>query len=237
MSTPRESEPARILLVDDDSGVQQVVRAALENAECVVVGAGSLEESRRRIAHGPWDAIILDVKLPDGSGMTLAQDLRRAGSTVPILMLTVQSSLPDRVAGLDRGADDYLCKPFEVAELQARVHALLRRTHGAQPHILRSFDVELDLVKRSMARGRLRAELSARESELLAYFLGHPQEVLDRRRILQDIWREESEEGNNVLNVYVNYLRNKLEGGVYPRLIHTVRGVGYVFSENPPEPF
>ncbi len=226
---------ARVLLVDDDAAVHQVLRDGLNAREFELHRASTLAEARRMLNQTAWDLFVLDIRLPDGSGLSLAREMRQAGSTLPILMLTVASGLEDRVEGLDLGADDYLGKPFAVEELAARLHALLRRSRGSHPHVLRFLDIELDLVKRVLRRGKLSAELSSREAELMAYLMRHPREVLDRRRIVADVWNDPTEEGSNVLNVYINYLRNKVEGGLYPRVIHTLRGVGYVLSDRAPD--
>ncbi|GIK16816.1 MAG: response regulator MprA [Planctomycetota bacterium] len=234
---PASDSRARVLVVDDDPLVRRLVVEGLNHDEFTVSAAETLAEARRVLQHQALELIVLDVRLPDGSGLEFASELRRAGSTLPVLMLTVQDRIEDRVAGLERGADDYLCKPFAIAELTARVAALLRRSRGSHPHLLRFLDVELDLVRRAVRRGKLAHELSTRECALLAHLMNHPREILDRRFILQQVWGEVSDEGGNVLNVYINYLRNKLEGGLYPRLIHTIRGVGYILSDTPPDEF
>jgi two-component system response regulator MprA len=179
--------------------------------------------------------VILDLSLPDGNGLEFSISLNQLHRDLPVLMLTGRSSVKDRVTGFRYGADDYLGKPFAVEELLARVQAILRRIRRGGGHVLTYADVELDLATRTVRRPGIEATLSAREAELLAYFLQHTEQPLGREDILRDVWREEAEDDSNVLNVYVNYLRNKLEGGVMGRLIHTVRGVGYMFSRKEPE--
>ena len=200
-----------------------------------LVHAGTVAGARWELGANQYDAVILDLALPDGSGLDLADSLRAGGSELPILMLTAKADIDDRVNGFRHGADDYLCKPFALEELVARLHAVLRRARPKHRHILQYADVELDLVHRVVRRQELQATLSAREMDLLAYLMRHPKEVLPRDRILEEIWGADADDESNVLNVYVNYLRNKLERGQYPRLIHTVRKVGYVLSDADPE--
>ena len=161
--------------------------------------------------------------------------MRGSGLEVPILILTARTAVDARLEGFRHGADDYVCKPFAVAELEARIHAILRRSGRRSPHLLSYADLRLDLVRRVAQRGALRANLSAREAELLAYFMRGAEKTLPRERILEEVWGGDAEDDSNVLNVYVNYLRNKLEQGGSLPLIHTVRGVGYMFSTTDPD--
>jgi two-component system response regulator MprA len=177
---------------------------------------------------------VLDLTLPDGSGLELAEQVRRAGNRVPILMLTVRDTVRARLDGFRHGADDYLCKPFAVEELAARLRAIHHRARREPGHVLRFGDIELDLLARRARRQDIEITLSAREMDLLAYFLRHPRETLARERILEDVWGAE-DYASNVLNVYINYLRNKLEGTQLPRVIHSVRGVGYMLSDISPD--
>jgi len=231
----RPTPPVRALLIEDDGEIAQRVAGHLRSCGFAVEHAATLLAGRQAMARAACDVLILDVGLPDGSGLALAAELRGGGNNVPILMLTGRQAIPDRIAGLQSGADDYLCKPFDVGELAARLRALLRRSRGPDRHVLRYADVELDLLTRTARRRDLSATLSAREVELLGFLLRHPEEVLARDRLLENVWRDEAEEDSNVVNVYVNYLRNKIERGRLPRIIHTVRGVGYVLSEREPE--
>jgi two-component system response regulator MprA len=227
--------PARLLVVEDDPAVVRTILDGLDPTEFSVDHCPTLAAGYRALSGQKYDVLILDLGLPDGSGLKLADRLRGAGSELPIIVLTARTGVDERVNGFEHGADDYLCKPFSVAELSARIQALLRRSRPAHRHILTYREVELDLLKRVVKRGERQASLSAREVDLLAYLILHAEETIPRERILEDVWGEEGEDDTNVLNVYVNYLRNKLEGGRLPRLIHTIRGIGYLLSESDPD--
>ncbi len=232
---PQTRSPSRLLLVEDDLEVAVAIRDALHNERFVLEHARNVAEAARMLAAQVYDAVILDLTLPDGTGLSIADALRASGSDVPILMLTAKDTVAERVEGFRRGADDYLCKPFAIGELTARLHAILRRSRTDKRYTLSYRDTRLDLIKRKVTRQDVQATLSAREMELLAYLMRHPEEVLRRERILQEVWGDEAEDDSNVLNVYINYLRNKLERGGYPRIIHTVRGAGYILSARNPE--
>lgn len=224
-----------VLLIEDNESVARAVCDGLSRYGFTVTQAATVAAGRQEVSFGVFDAIVLDLTLPDGSGLEFSHALRSSGNEVPILMLTAKNSVVERVDGFRHGADDYLCKPFNVEELAARLFAILRRVAGADRHRLQFADVELDLITHKGRRGEAEAVLSSREAELLAYFIRHPNEVLTRDRILQEVWGDEAEDDSNVLNVYVNYLRNKLERGSQSRLIHTVRGIGYVLSQKEPD--
>ena len=226
---------SRVLLIEDDSAVAQIVQDGLATRGFVVQHAPSVSVGGHLLATGRYDIIILDLTLPDGSGLDMASGLRAAGDQVPILMLTARDSVPDRVAGFRHGADDYLCKPFDVEELAARLQAVLRRARAGERHLLRYADVELNLLTRTVCRKDIQAALSDREAELLGYLMRHPDEVLKRDRILDEVWGDEAEDDSNVLNVYINYLRNKIDSFGECRIIHTVRGIGYMLSSREPE--
>ena len=231
---PRQPVPVRVLLVEDDPPIADSIRRGLEPGRFCLHHARTVAESRRMLQAREYDAVVLDLALPDGSGFEIADGLRASGASAAILMLTAKGSVNERVDGFRHGADDYLCKPFAVEELVARLRAVLRRSRQKCPHVLKYADVELDLVKRTLRRQNTEESLSARETDLLAYFMSRPEEVVARERILEDVWGNEAEDDSNVVNVYVNYLRNKLERSEYSRLIHTVRGVGYVLSKDEP---
>lgn len=224
-----------VLLIEDDPTVAQTILEGLAAREFKVRHAPSLGAGQDMLIAHPFDLMILDLTLPDGSGLELAAALRRAGHELPILMLTARDSVDDRVSGFRHGADDYLCKPFDLDELVARILAIVRRTHSGKRSVLAYADVQLDLVTRTMTRKEISATLSAREAELLAYLIRHHDEILPRDRILQEVWGDEAEGDSNVLNVYINYLRNKIEAGLHPRIIHTIRGVGYAISVKDPD--
>lgn len=225
---------AHILLVDDDRHITQVLRRALVyDGYSVDVAHDGSDALQKTIEHPP-DVVILDIMLPGGmSGLDVCDRLRKSGNQVPILMLTAKDAITDRVAGLDMGADDYLVKPVDLAEFQARVRALLRRRNPEQTEVLRFADLELDTGTRVAHRGARAIELSTTEYELLALFLRRPRQVLTRDIIMDRVWGYDFEGASNVLEVYIGYLRSKLEAEGESRLIHTVRGAGYVLREKP----
>ncbi len=222
---------AHILVVDDDPRITDLLRRILAYEGYSVAIAASGSEALDRSLERPPDLVVLDIMLPGLDGLEVAQRLRTAGDNVPILMLTARDTVADRVKGLETGADDYLVKPFAPEELVARVKALLRRSQEEQHEVLRSADIELDTGTRIAHRGTREIELSPTEYELLLLFMKRPRQVLTREIILDRVWGMDFEGSSNVMEVYVGYLRAKLEAEGEPRLIHTVRGVGYVFKE------
>ena len=222
---------AHILIVDDDSRITDLLRRILAYEGYSVAIAASGSEALNRSLERPPDLVVLDIMMPGLDGLEVAQRLREAGDNVPILMLTARDTVADRVKGLETGADDYLVKPFAPEELVARVKALLRRSQEERHEVLRYADVELDTGTRVAHRGAREIELSPTEYELLLLFMRRPRQVLTREIILDRVWGLDFEGSSNVLEVYIGYLRNKLEAEDEPRLIHTVRGVGYVFKE------
>jgi two-component system, OmpR family, response regulator MprA len=222
---------AHILVVDDDPRIMDLVRRILAYEGYSVAIAASGTEALDRTLERPPDLVVLDIMLPGLDGLEVAQRLRAAGDNVPILMLTARDTVSDRVKGLETGADDYLVKPFAPEELVARVKALLRRSQEEQHEVLRYADVELDTGTRVAHRGAREIELSPTEYELLALLMRRPRQVLTREIILDRVWGLDFEGSSNVMEVYVGYLRTKLEAEGEPRLIHTIRGVGYVFKE------
>ena len=230
----------RILVVDDDRAVRESLRRSLAfNGYDVDLATDGLDALEKVTAHRP-DAVVLDVMMPRVGGLEACRRLRADGDDVPILVLTARDSVADRVAGLDAGADDYLVKPFALEELLARLRALLRRsgsqgdgTDGAGA-VLAFADLSLDPGTREVTRGDRPIRLTRTEFALLELFLRHPRQVLDRAKILEDVWGYDFPTTANSLEVYVGYLRRKTEAGGEPRLIHTVRGVGYALRETPP---
>ncbi|MDE2282044.1 MAG: response regulator transcription factor [Actinomycetales bacterium] len=216
-------------IVDDDSAIRTALGRALR-METYEVGlfedGGSALKSIQLRAP---DAIVLDLQLPDVDGLEVCRRIRRAGDATPILMLTARDAVNDRVAGLDVGADDYLVKPFDLAELLARLRALLRRHNltDGEVSVLRFEDLTLNPNTREVFRGERRIELTKIEFDLLELFLQHPRQVLTRDQILDLVWGYNFDSGTNSLAVYIGYLRRKLEEGAEPRLIQTIRGVGY----------
>lgn len=225
----------QVLLIEDDKDVAHAVRNGLEPLGFRVTHAPSLAAGGRHLAQGEFHAVVLDLTLPDGDGLDFAASLRADGNELPILMLTARDTIPDRLIGFDRGADDYLGKPFDINELAARLRVILRRVHRGDRHRLRYADLELDLLTRKARRPGVEVTLSDREAELLAFMMRHPDEVLARDYILDELWGDEIEEGSNVLNVYINLLRNKIDVPARRSLIRTVRSIGYMLSEKDPD--
>jgi two-component system, OmpR family, response regulator MprA len=222
---------AHVLLVDDDRHITDVLRRALAYEGYGVEVALRGDEALRKALEHPPDLVVLDLMLPGIDGLEVCRRLRASGNQVPILMLTAKDSIPDRVAGLDQGADDYLVKPMELEELLARVRALLRRRNPEQTEVLRFDDLELDTGSRVARRGPREFNLSTTEYELLQLFMRRPRQVLTRDIIMDRVWGYDFEGESNVLEVYVGYLRAKMEMDGEPRLLHTVRGAGYVLRE------
>jgi two-component system response regulator MprA len=221
---------ARILVVDDERALRDSLRRALVlegyQVELAEDGAAALDLLAAHEVEP--DAIVLDVLMPGVDGLEVARRLRKAGNRTPILMLTARAEVDDRVAGLDAGADDYVVKPFALDELFARVRALLRRAERDGGEVLRFADLELEPSTRDVRRGGERIELTRTEFALLELFLRHPRQVLTRSIFFDRVWGYDFGPGSNSLEVYVGYLRRKTEAGGEPRLLQTVRGVGYV---------
>lgn len=222
---------SRILVVDDDPRIRTVVRRGLAYEGYRVVEAASGEEGLEKVREHLPDLVILDLMMPGIDGLEVTRRLRSAGDDVAILMLTARDEVKDRVEGLETGADDYLVKPFSFAELLARVHALLRRHTAPSGEILQFADLSLDVDAREARRAARTIELTTTEYSLLLLFMRHPRKVLTRDIIMEHVWSYDFEGESNILEVYVRYLRNKLEAAGEPRLIHTVRGAGYVLKE------
>jgi two-component system response regulator MprA len=224
----------KILVVDDERAVRESLQRALELEGYAVELAGDGEQALELLAEtSPPDAAIVDVLMPGIDGLEVCRRLRAAGSTVPVLMLTARAEVDSRVAGLDAGADDYLPKPFALAELLARLRALLRRAGNGDDtsDVLRFSDLELDIGTREVRRGDHSISLTRTEFSLLELFLRNPRQVLTRSVIFERVWGYDFGPTSNSLDVYIGYLRRKTEDGDAPRLIHTVRGVGYALRE------
>ncbi len=220
----------RILVVDDDPEIVSFVKRGLAYEGYTVDTAGDGTEALAKALEREPDLVILDIMMPGLDGIEVSKRLRLA-SDVPILMLTARGTVADRVAGLDSGADDYLVKPFFLDELLARVKALLRRRTAKRGEVLRFNDLSLNTNTREVKRGNQSIQLTAQEFDLLKLFLMHPRQVLRRDFIYERIWGYDFSGDSNVIEVYVRYLRSKLEAGGRPRLVHTVRRVGYVLRE------
>ncbi|MEO3791418.1 response regulator transcription factor [Nonomuraea sp. B10E15] len=232
------SEPARLLVVDDEPALREALQSSLEFEGYKVVTAGDGHAALEALASDSFDGVLLDVMMPRLDGLTACRRLRASGNHIPVLMLTARDAVGDRVSGLDAGADDYLVKPFELDELLARVRALLRRgALSAGPaengDALTYDDLRMDPATREVTRGERRLDLTRTEYLLMELFLAHPRQVLTRDQILSEVWGFDFEPTSNSLDVYVMYLRRKTEAGGEPRVIHTVRGVGYVLRAAP----
>ena len=227
------SRSPSVLVVDDDPNLLRMLRRGLALAGYEVQALEDGESALRALRDSPPDLLVLDVMLPEPyDGLEIARRVRAAGADVPILMLTARDQVADKVAGFASGADDYLAKPFAFEELLARVGALLRRRAPQPPSERLSYaDLELDPATREVWRAGRPLELTAREFDLLAFFLRHPRQVLTREQIFRGVWGTEYLGGSNIIDANVSYLRDKLEAGGRPRLIQTVRGVGYALRE------
>ena len=220
----------RVLVIEDEQKMADLIKRGLEEegmrVEVAYEGESGLEAGR----NGEHDLIILDLGLPGRDGLDLAKDLRASGNKTPILILTAHDSTEMKVKGLDSGADDYLTKPFAFAELLARIRALHRRTMPEDSTRLQIGELSLNLINRRAVRAGVEVQLTGKEFELLKCFMSHPDEILSREILSEKVWEGNFDQLTNVIDVYINYLRNKIDRHFEPRLIHTVRGVGYVFK-------
>jgi DNA-binding response OmpR family regulator len=221
----------KLLIVEDDPGLGKLLRKAVTEAGYTAQLITNGAEAATLAADGAFDLMILDLMLPSIDGFEVCRRVRAAKVTAPILILTARDALGDKVGGLDAGADDYVVKPFQVAELLARVRALLRRGAPTQPAILAVGDLTLDPATREARRGDRRIRFSATEYSLLEYLMRNAGRVLTRSMILEHVWEYDFAGNDNVLDVYVGYLRGKIDKGQASPLIHTVRGVGFVMEE------
>jgi DNA-binding response OmpR family regulator len=230
-----EAEPARrsaarpvVLLVDDDAAIRRTMTVGLELEGFEIVCASGGRAALEAVKAVQPAVMLLDLTMPDLDGLEVLRRLRAAGDDVPVCVLSAREEVSDRVRGLEAGADDYVVKPFALEEVSARLHALLRRRPPAETDRLVAGDLELDPAAFTARRGGRDLGLTRREFELLQLFLRHPGEVLDRRRLHEEIWLYTFDPGTNVTDVFVGYLRRKLEAEGEPRVLHTVRGVGFV---------
>lgn len=223
-------DKVRILVVDDEPEIVSFLKRGLAYEGYIVDTAGDGAEALAKAREKEPDAVILDIMTPGIDGIEVSKRLRQA-SDVPILMLTAKGTVADKVTGLDSGADDYMVKPFAFDELLARVRVLLRRRQPKEGETLRFSDLSLNTATREVKRGSELIELTAQEFDLLEYFMRHPRQVLKRDQIYEKVWGYDFAGESNVIEVYVRYLRSKLETVGRPKLIHTIRGVGYVLKE------
>jgi DNA-binding response OmpR family regulator len=224
---------SKILIVEDQLLLLSAVRRGLEAEGYQVAGATTCDEARREILTNPPDAVILDLLLPDGNGLDLLNEVRTAGFKQPVIIVSAQNTVDQRISGLDRGADDYLVKPFNFAELLARLRAHLRRNPVDPGTVLTCDDLKLDLLSRIATRAGELIELTTRQFDMLAYLLRHKHEVVTRERLALDVWRNESTTWSNVIEVQINRIRNKIQGKGQRPLLHTIRGQGYSVGELP----
>ena len=221
----------KILVVEDYAPLRKSVERGLSEAGYAVEVAADGEDGLWALREGDYDAVVLDIMLPKMDGLTILRKLRAEGSPTPVLVLTAKDSLEDRVHGLNLGADDYLVKPFAFEELLARIRSLVRRRYEKRSPILRVGDLEIDTKARKVRRGRSHVPLSAREFAILEFLALRAGQVVTRSEIWEHVYDFASEPNSNTIDVYVGYLRRKLEHGGLPRLIHTRRGLGYELSE------
>jgi len=225
----------RLLVIEDNPKIAGFIRQGLTEQGHAVDVADRGHEGEEMAAAEPYDAIVLDLMLPDQDGVQVCRNLRRRGLNTPILMLTSLSTTADKVTGLDAGADDYLTKPFEFEELSARLRSLLRRGQAQEASVLRFEDLEMDLLSRKVTRGGRKIRLTAKEFALLEYLMRKPNRVLSRTMIGEHVWDMNFDGESNVIDVYVSMLRRKIDKGFDKPLIHTVIGSGYVLTADPSE--
>lgn len=221
----------RILVIEDEKKVARFVQQALEEEHFTVDVAYDGEKGEELALSGIHDLIVLDILLPKQDGIDVLRRIRGRKITTPVLLLTAKSTVEDKVEGLDSGADDYLTKPFAIAELLARIRSLLRRGSSEKSTLLRAADLVLDTITHKAKRGDKAIELTSKEYALLEFFMRNKNKVLGRTIISEHIWDYNFDTGTNIIDVYLNHLRNKIDDGFQPKLLHTVRGVGYVLKD------
>ncbi|MFQ5479958.1 MAG: response regulator [Thermodesulfobacteriota bacterium] len=221
----------RVLIVEDEKDLANIIQMGLEEEGYIVDIANDGEEGLYMAENYPLDAIILDIMLPVIDGLTLLSTLRKKGVKTPVLLLTARDALMDKIEGLDTGADDYMTKPFEFTELVARLRSLIRRGGEAREAVLRIADMEINTASHEVTREGMAIKLSAREYALLEYLAYNKGTVVSRTEIVEHIYHEDAEMDSNVVDVYINYLRKKIDKEPWPKLIHTIRGAGYILKE------
>lgn len=221
----------RVLIVEDEKDLAAIIKQGLEEEGYIVDMAHDGEEGLYMAENYPLDAIVLDIMLPKMDGLAVLSKLRTKGIATPVLLLTARDATLDKIKGLDTGADDYLTKPFDFTELMARLRSLMRRKGMVKEAVIRIGDLEINTASRTVLRGGHQVQLSAREYALLEYLAYNKDKVVTRTDIVEHIYSEDSEMDSNVVDVYINYLRNKLDKGFGTKLIHTVRGSGYILRK------
>ena len=220
----------RILIIEDEKDLAFIIKKGLEEEGYIVDEANDGEEGQYMAENYPADVIILDIMLPKIDGLTLLGNIRKKAITTPVILLTARDAILDKIKGLDTGADDYLTKPFVFDELLARIRTLIRRQSAVKESVIRIDDLEINTAKHEVTRGGTLVTLSAREYALLEYLAYNKDNVVSRTDIVEHIYNEESDMDSNVVDVYINYLRNKLDKDRDHKLIHTVRGAGYMLK-------
>lgn len=228
-----KDQKSTILIVEDEKKISALIRKGLEEEKYSVEQAFDGAKGETLALQHSYDLIILDIMLPQKDGIQLLQSIRAAEVETPVLLLTAKGTVEDRVKGLDTGGDDYLVKPFAITELLARVRSLLRRKKGAEKSAttLTVADLTLDLVSRKVVRGGTIIDLTTKEFSLLEYFIRNKNKTLNRSTITEHIWNYNFDTGTNIIDVYINHLRTKIDGGFQTKLLHTIRGVGYVLKD------
>ncbi|MBI5020038.1 MAG: heavy metal response regulator transcription factor [Ignavibacteriales bacterium] len=221
----------KILIIEDEKKVAKFIQQGLEEEHYTVDVTHDGESGSKLAQNGNYDLLVLDILLPKKDGITILKEIRAKKNMTPVIMLTAKTSIEDRVEGLDSGADDYLTKPFAFAELLARVRSLLRRGSAEKTTIIHVADLQLDIIAHKAKRGEKIIELTGKEYALLEYFMRNVDRVLTRTIISEHIWNYNFDTGTNVIDVYINHLRSKVDDGFEKKLIHTVRGVGYVMKD------
>ena len=222
----------RVLIAEDEMDLNTILNMKLTDAGYSVDSCYNGKEAILYLESAEYDLVILDINMPGADGFAVLDSLRKAGKKTPVLFLTARDSISDRVRGLDAGANDYLVKPFSLEELMARIRVLTRTAHGSSENVLKAADLTLNIASREVRRAGVLIELSAKEYQLLQYLLYNKGIVLSREKIENHIWNFDYEGGTNVVDVYISYLRKKIDGQHAQKLIKTVRGVGYVLRED-----
>jgi len=222
----------RILVVEDEKKTASFIRKALQAEGFAVDVCGNGDDALDAAAATPFDALVLDIMLPGRDGLGVLSQLRERKNATPVLLLSARGEVNERVAGLNAGADDYLPKPFVIAELVARVRALVRRGGDNKSIVLRLADLALDTISHEVKRGNAKIELTVREYRLLEFLLRNTGRICGRMSIIEKVWDYDFDPGTNLVDVYVKRLREKIDDGFEPKLLHTVRGIGYVLKEN-----
>ncbi len=222
----------RILIIEDERKIISFIKRGLKEEKFVVDSAETGDEGLYMAEVNPYDLILLDVMLPDKDGFSTCKELRAKKAKTPILMLTARNAVHDRIVGLNAGADDYLSKPFAFGELVARIRALLRRQAEEKTTLLKLGDLELNMLNQEVHRGGKKLELTSKEFTLLQYMMLNANQVITRTMISEHVWQEDSNNYSNVIDVYIKYLRNKIDKGTKKKFIHTIRGSGYILKES-----